>query len=847
MSSLHKLTIGCAALAFMISAGVLAQLATPARPVTPPPNAIQVENQKTGTSAWQIGLAPYVNSNDTDQWIRGYASRVSINKGEKITFNITVNPYHWGDAYHPTPVPYTIDVYRVGWYGGLGGRLMKHLGPFAGRQQPGGTSNDAGQTVPGCPYDSATGMIACNWTGDGLGDGSYTLDTSLPPDNSTSADWTSGIYLALLTTNQVHYPTGCGDTGTLPCDPDHQSYIIFTVREDARASQVLFQQALATYQAYNNYPDDGSTGKSLYDSGSYGPLTDLGTKRAVKVSFDRPYTYADHTGAGDFLHWELYFVRWLERNGYDVTYTTDVDTHVNGSDLTHHQAVLSVGHDEYWTHEMRQAFESARDAGTSLAFFGANAVYSQIRLEPSSTGVPNRVVVAYKDANLDPVNNPLGNPSLTTVPFRSEPVNAPEQSLVGVMYVDFFNAENPALSYVVQNSSNWVYTGTGLLNGAAIPGILGYEMDQYLNGFPGPVADPTSYVLLSDSPFTGVSGLNHANSSIYEAPSGAWVFAAGTIDWSWGLDSYVPPAGINTRGVAAPSAALQQTTANILNRFLIVRPLGPTALSANGTGLSTKYKIALAWTNNATNGSGFQVERSQDNVNFSILATTSAKATTYSDATAVPGAAYYYRVAAFNSGGNSPYSNTAMAGAVPTAPSQLTATAVSVSEIDLTWTGVSSDQVGYTVERSTNNSTFVQIASLPSASLSYSDVAAAAGTTYYYRVRAVNSFGSSPPSNVASATTFGPPTAPIQLVATADNATQVTLTWIDNSTNEVGFNVQRSTTGKVYGPSIVLGPDVTSYTDTTVLPRTKYYYRVQSFNSYGTSTFIVTTVTTPRN
>ena len=353
----------------------------------------------------------------------------SINKGEKITLNITVNPYSWKTG----PVPYYIDVYRVGWYGGKGGRLMKHLGPFTGVQQPGGKSS-GGVTNPGCPYDPATGMIACQWTGDGLGRGSYTLDTSLNPDGSATPDWTSGIYLALLTTSQMQY--------NAVDDPDHQSYVIFTIREDSRPSDIVFQQAVATYQAYNQYPNDGRTGKNLYDGGSFGPKTALGTQRAVKVSFDRPYSYTDATGAGDFLHWELYFIRWLERNGYDTTYITDVDTHANGASLINHKALVSVGHAEYWSKEMRSAVEAARDQGTSIGFFGANAVYSQIRFEPSPvTHVPNRVIVAYKDAALDPVNDPASavyNPALTTIPFRNSPVSRPEQELVGVMYDDYF-------------------------------------------------------------------------------------------------------------------------------------------------------------------------------------------------------------------------------------------------------------------------------------------------------------------------------------------------------------------------------------------------------------------------
>src|SRR5205085_5613203 len=173
------------------------------------------------------------------------------------------------------------------------------------------------------------------------------------------------------------------------------------LRDDGRKSDILFQQAVATYQAYNNYPD--GTGKSLYDSGSNGPLTTLGTQRAVKVSFDRPYTYTDHTGAGEFLRWELYFVRWLERSGYDVSYSTDLDTHASGSRLLNYKGFLSVGHDEYWSKAMRDAAEAARDAGHNLAFFGGNDVFWQIRLESSAGGVPNRVITCYKNAAIDPI------------------------------------------------------------------------------------------------------------------------------------------------------------------------------------------------------------------------------------------------------------------------------------------------------------------------------------------------------------------------------------------------------------------------------------------------------------
>jgi hypothetical protein len=718
-------------------------------------NSIQLENQKPGTSAWQIGLYPYVNSNDTDQWIRGYADQTSINKGERITFNVTVNPYSW-----KTGVPqYTIDVYRVGWYGGLGGRLMKHLGPFQGVQQPGGTSS-GGITSPGCPYDSLTGMIACQWGGDGAGNGSYMLDTALPPDGSATADWTSGIYVALLTTNQVQYPTGCGVNGTDPCDPDHQSYIIFVIREDGRISDILFQQAVATYQAYNNYPDDRQTGKSLYDSGSYGPQTDLGTQRAVKVSFDRPYTYADHTGAGDFLHWELYFVRWLERNGYDVTYTTDVDTHANGGALLNHKAALSVGHAEYWSAEMRQAFESARDKGVSLGFFGANAVYTQIRFEPSASNAANRVIVCYKDANLDAV----ADRSLTTVPFRYAPVSRPEQQLLGVMYDDYFDAEAQPQSYVVQNSANWIYANTGFVNGSAVPGILGYEIDRFFPDAPYPYSVPGTYALVSKSPFTNIEGSSGiSNSSIYQSydpakgTAGGWVFGAGTIDWSFALDSYLPPAGINTRAFPAPNAGAQTTTSNILNRFLIARPAGAplNLIVVNAINNGGKLKINLAWTNGTTNQTGFDVERSSNGGGtYTQIGTAGANATTFSDTKATVGTTYYYRVAAFNLGGNGNYSNVAVYDSSLTMPSGLTAKALSSSQIGLTWNDNSSDETGFAIQRSLDGVSFSTVTTVPANSKSYTDTGLVKNTKYYYRVQSFNNLASSSYSNIASATTL---------------------------------------------------------------------------------------------
>src|SRR5262249_47364951 len=155
--------------------------------------------------------------------------------------------------------------------------------------------------------------------------------------------------------------------------------IYFVVRDDLKRSDLLFQTSVTTYQAYNNWSDF-----SLYTE-----------PQASQVSFDRPYSRGN--GSGDFLFWEYSLMRFLEREGYDVTYTTNLDTHLRGDLLKDHKAFLSVGHDEYWTWEMRNNVEAARDAGVHLGFFGANICYWQIRLEASGcTGDANRVIVGYK-------------------------------------------------------------------------------------------------------------------------------------------------------------------------------------------------------------------------------------------------------------------------------------------------------------------------------------------------------------------------------------------------------------------------------------------------------------------
>jgi hypothetical protein len=462
-------------------------------------NAIQTENQLTGDPTWDNFAS--VGQQDA---ISGYASPISVNHGQPIDFYITT-----------TASSFTIKVYRMGWYGGAGARLMSSMGTFTGVHQ----------AIPS--PDPVTGMVSC--------DGKWQKTTTL----NVPSTWVTGVYLARLDASN-------GDS----------SYIFFVVRNDGGTEAIDFQTSVTTYQAYNAWG-----GVSLYTNNG----SSYKYAHATKVSFDRPFDPLDSNGAGHLLYAEYPFIRWAEENGYDLTYTTDVDTHTNINPLTNHKALLSVGHDEYWSKPMRDNVQNAINSGVNVGFFGANDMYWQIRFEPNADGLANRVEVGYKDTAIftaAPGPDPMYgvNNAVVTTNWRDTPVNLPENAVIGVMYDGQVPTNNYA--YVVQNASNWVYAGTGFTNGSSVPGIVGYEYDKtWSNGYtpPGLTVLSNSPVCCSDTQWDN-SKNTYAQSSIYTAPSGARVFAAGTIDWAYGLDNYSSGNTVN--------AGIQQTTANILNNFI---------------------------------------------------------------------------------------------------------------------------------------------------------------------------------------------------------------------------------------------------------------------------------------
>lgn len=441
-------------------------------------NPIIEENKKPGTTAWQI-----TNASDGD--IEGYTGQTSINRGEFIELFVT------------TAEPsYTLEVFRLGWYGGTGGRRV--FGPIALSGMP--------QPVP-VPH-AGTGLIECKWANPFI----------LP----TSGNWTTGVYLVLLTTNVS----------------GKQSYIPFTLRDDAGASQLLFQTSVTTYQAYNNWG-----GKSLYAYNSTDEIP------AVKVSFNRPYRTGH--GAGDLFNWELSMLRFLEREGYDLAYCCNITTHNNPSLLQRRKAFLSVGHDEYWSWEMRRNITAARDEGIHLGFFSANSCYWQIRLEPSAvTATPNRTIICYRDHHKDPLAG--ADNARVTQKWRDTLVNHPEEQFIGVQFIAIGSGD-----IVVSHATHFIFEGTGLRNGDRLPGLAGPEVDGSFGG------GPPNLIQLCASPITTAANqVKLARMTIYTANSGALVFATGSIQFSYGLDD-----GANAWRAKFANPAAQRMVRNLFRRF----------------------------------------------------------------------------------------------------------------------------------------------------------------------------------------------------------------------------------------------------------------------------------------
>jgi hypothetical protein len=417
--------------------------------------------------------------------IEGYCNAVSAQRGDTVAlFVSTVAP-----SFH-------VEAYRMGSYGGTGGRLVWHSGPTPGEKQ-----------APPVVL-RRTNTVEARWK--------PSIEIKL------TDEFIQGTYLFKL----------IASTGV-------QHLVPLTIRDDSSTAAYLVQNSVTTWQAYNLWG-----GYSLYGRGQTG--ADF-KNRARIVSFDRPY--AETGGSGEFLGLELPLVMLVEQLGLDVTYVTDVDVHQHPERLLKHKAYFSLGHDEYWSKQMRDGVEAARDHGVNLAFLGANAAFRQIRLERSSLGA-DRHVVCYKSASEDPIRRT--DPTVTTVNWREAPLLRPESRMIGQQY-----ACNPVdADMVLVDPSAWVFAGANVTGGQRIIKLVGEEYDGYVAQQQG----PPNVQILAHSPVTCHGRPGFSDMTYYSAPSGAGVFAVGTNRWILRLTPTTFPNAGNEPVVV-------QVTKNVLAAF----------------------------------------------------------------------------------------------------------------------------------------------------------------------------------------------------------------------------------------------------------------------------------------
>jgi hypothetical protein len=450
--------------------------ATSTQVAAPYSQAMVEENARIGTTDFNIGNlgAPWS--------IEGYFDRASAAFGDSVRLFVST-----------TAPSFQVQAYRMGWYQGLGGRLVWQSATLPGRLQAPGKVTSATNMVD-APWEPSTAIV---------------IDEAFVP----------GCYLFKLIAS-----TGEG------------RFVPLTVRDDASNSAIVVVNAVTTWQAYNGWGN-----YSLYN----GPSGFASRSRVV--SFDRPY---ETNGAPEFLGVELPVVRLVERLGLDVSYLTSLDIHRAPELLARHRAMVSLGHDEYWSKQMRDGTEHARDAGVNLLFLGANAAYRQIRLETSPLGELRRQV-CYKSAGEDPITGLY--PTLATGNWRDTPVNRPEAQLLGEQY----ECNPVSADLVVARPDSWVFTGTGLTQGARLPGIVGGEYDRYVAG-PG---IPANIEILAHSPLNCRGRSSYADMTYYNAPSGAGVIDTGTQTWNTHLDGTTP----------------NQTIVDITTNILLAFGKGPAA------------------------------------------------------------------------------------------------------------------------------------------------------------------------------------------------------------------------------------------------------------------------------
>ncbi len=435
--------------------------ATASHPAARPAAATPSSSQPvTPVPVTPVPAAWQITDPGPEHAIEGFADRVSAYPGQPVRLFVST-----------TAASYTVTAFRIGDSPPTGGARVWASGP-----QPGHVQAPAVVQQP-------RNTVVAPWTP------SLTVDTT---------GWPPGDYLFRL------------DAAS-----GAQQFVPLTVATLDNTGRIVIVNAVTTWQAYNHWG-----GYSLYRGGPNGQPAD----RSRAVSFDRPYQQASMQGAGDFLFFERPFVQFAERIGLPLGYATDVDLDADPHLLDGARAVVTLGHDEYWSQAERHAATAARDRGTNLAFLGGNEVYRHIRFEPSGLG-PDRIEVDYKVFAEDPIGPT--DPGDATPQWRDPPDPRPESVLLGNIYEC-----NPVdADLVVADAGNWLLEGI-VADGQVLPKLVGNEYEKVDLRYP----TPRPIEVLFHSPVTCNGRHDTADTTYYTTPSGAAVFSAGTQYWIGALE-----------------------------------------------------------------------------------------------------------------------------------------------------------------------------------------------------------------------------------------------------------------------------------------------------------------------
>jgi hypothetical protein len=474
------------------------------------PPSIAVENRAPGTTSWRLPGPADLIGGAAHGPVEGYVAAQAIVSGQTQRVYVSA----------PGARTVRLRVYRMGWYGGSGGRLVLQSRPLPAIRQP------------PCFHRFATGLTECRWHA--------TLSFPIP------AALPSGVYIVKLDASS-----------------GAQRDCLFVVRS-ARPAPLLVEIPTASYEAYNAWGGD-----SLYPGGA-DRVGVTGTDQGVEVSYDRPYD--SQTGAGQFFIREVAMVRFLERYGYSVSYTTIESIDRDPAQVEGARGLIDVGHSEYWSQRDERAFAAARERGTSLVFVSSDTMAWRVRFAPatsasSQAGEPDHTIVAYKETvRRDPDRaQPTGLFPLGGAPLVGSAYNGcitPRVAQPGPPVYRYYTwTPAPALRPA------WLFAGTGITASTRIPGIVGYELDQRTPATPSGallVGTGAGVPCLGEdepSPVHGTLG----ETTLYTARSGALVFATGTLGWLYAL-SPVPQASPDAP--LAPDPRVVAMTRNLLARVL---------------------------------------------------------------------------------------------------------------------------------------------------------------------------------------------------------------------------------------------------------------------------------------